>query len=369
MKNIFKKSLATSLSIVGAMIGVGLASGKEVVSFFARYGFGSLAFCFVSGVGFFALIYVSLKINSNYKNTHKNKNRKSEINNVNYEHTTQIGHKKHVSNYLYNTILYICQISICSAMFAGISSILDSFRMSFILKFLLLIVLYFVSILILNSGNRVVYSFNALLSVVLILFVFVILVVGLCFGKVCNVVGCSFSNVLCLKCFLYAGMNVLTVYPILKDSANFVENKKEIFFISLISSILISVVLFIVCLCVLLFSGLNIYDDMVMLAISKKFNDVLFVVHFCLICISIFSTLLSTAYGASKCFGKYKFNNMVNLTISFALSFVGFSNLIDFMYPLLGIIFIIYIAFVMIFERYKNRKIAMCNTWKNRKNA
>ena len=65
MKNIFKKSLATSLSIVGAMIGVGLASGKEVVSFFARYGFGSLAFCFVSGVGFFALIYVSLKINSN----------------------------------------------------------------------------------------------------------------------------------------------------------------------------------------------------------------------------------------------------------------------------------------------------------------
>lgn len=362
MKNIFKKSLATSLSIVGAMIGVGLASGKEVVSFFARYGFWSLAFCFVSGVGFFALIYVSLKINSNCKNTHKNKNRKSEINNVKYERTTQVGRKKHVSNYLYNIILYICQISICSAMFAGIGSILETFRMPFILKFLLLIVLYFVSILILNSGNRVVYSFNALLSVALILFVFVILVVGLCFGKVCNVVGCSFSNVLCLKCFLYAGMNVLTVYPILKDSANFVENKKEIFLISLISSILISVVLFIVCLCVLLFSGMNIYDDMVMLAISKKFNDVLFVVHFCLICISIFSTLLSTAYGASKCFGKYNLNNMVNLTISFALSFVGFSNLIDFMYPLLGIIFIIYIAFAMIFEHYKNRKIAMYKT-------
>lgn len=359
MKNIFKKSLATALSIVGAMIGVGLASGKEVVSFFARYGFWSLAFCFVSGVGFFVLIYISLKINSKCKNAHKNKNRKTEINKVKYEYITQIGYKKHATTYLYNMILYICQISICSAMFAGIGSVLDTFRMSFILKFLLLVVLYFVSILILNSGNRVVYSFNAFLSVVLILFVFVILIVGLCFGKVCNVVGCSFSNAVCLKCFLYAGMNVLTVYPILKDSANFVENKNEIFLISLISSILISVVLFVVCLCVLLFSGMNIYNDMVMLTISKSFNDVLFVVHFCLICISIFSTLLSTAYGASKCFGKYKFNNVVNVTVSFALSFVGFSNLIDFVYPLLGIIFIVYIAFVVIFERYKKRKIAV----------
>lgn len=361
MGKIFKKSLSTSLSIVGAMIGVGLASGKEVVSFFARYGFLSLVFCFASGFGFFALIYAGLKINTVFENAHKNKKRKRVNKNQKYRNTMQFEHKKHVTYNLYNAIIYVCQISICSAMFAGIGSVLDTFKMSFLLKILLLVVLYVVSIFILNSGNRVVYSFNAFLSVVLIFFVLFILVVGLCFGKVCTIVGCAFSSAIYLKCFLYAGMNVLTVYPILKDSVNYVSDKKEIFMISLISSALISTVLFIVCLCVLLFSGSQLYDDMVMLSISKSFNSVLFIFHFCLICVSIFSTLLSTAYGAGKCFGKYKFNNVVNLTVSFVLSFVGFSNLIDFVYPLLGGVFIVYIVFVLIFERYKNRKIVKCS--------
>lgn len=354
MKRILKKSFAIALPFVGAMIGVGLASGREVVSFFAKYGFLSPIFCCVSGLVFFVLIYVCVKINMKTKNIQQNKKRKMEQYAIKNEYITQIQRKNTLLHVLYNAILYVCQISICSAMFAGIYSILGSFNISFVLKFLLLFVVFLVSFLILNGGNKMVYGLNAVLSILLILFSLFIFFYGLCFSRVNFAKDCSFSFIVVLKSVLYAGMNVLTVYPILKESSRFVENKKEIFFISLFSSMIISALLIFVCLCVLLFGGSFLNDDMVMLSISKSFGSLLFVVHFCLICFSIFSTLLSTAYGAGLCLKARGWGNILNLSISFVLSFVGFSNIIDFLYPALGFVFIVYIVFLLISTSRKN---------------
>ena len=107
MKNVLKKSLAISLSLVGAMIGVGLASGREIVSFYAKYGFVSLLFCIASGFIFYILIYVSMKLNSELINMHKNKNRKNVKNDDKNNQSVQIYNKKYVKISIYNMILYV----------------------------------------------------------------------------------------------------------------------------------------------------------------------------------------------------------------------------------------------------------------------
>lgn len=367
MKSVIKKSLAISLSFVGAMIGVGLASGREVVSFYAKYGFVSLLFCLLSGVVFYCLIYICLKINSQIKNSHKNKKRKSGENDVKIGQTVQFGSKKHVLDKTYNIILYVCQIGICSAMFAGLNSIFCGFGFSFVMRFVLLFIVYVSSVVILKSGNKTVFSLNFILSILLILFCLVLLVVKFLIGKYDVLTGCGFSVYAPVKSVLYAGMNVLTIYPLLREKSNFVKTKKEIFLISLLSSIFIVLILFVVCLCVLLFGGNSVGDDMIMLSISASVSKILNSFHVCLILFSVFSTLLSTAYGAGNCL-TFKGSGFVNLSLSFALSFVGFSNLIDYLYPVLGALFVVYVVMLCFFESGLFFKITACLRNKKRKN-
>lgn len=346
MKNVLKKSLAISLSLVGAMIGVGLASGREIVSFYAKYGFVSLLFCIASGFIFYILIYVSMKLNSDLINMHKNKNRKNDKHDIKNNQSVRICNKKYVKFSIYNIILYVCQIGICSAMFAGLYSIFTSFGLNVYVKIFLLLIVYFVSILILKSGNRMVFSLNFILSIFLIFFCVILLIVKILIGKFDLLFGDDFAFYAPLKSILYAGMNVLTIYPLICEKAKFVKSKKEISLISLFSSFFIVSILIVVCLCILFFGGGFVNDDMIMLSISSSVSNVLYVFHVCLILFSVFSTLLSTAYGACKCIHALNGSYVLNLTICLLLSFVGFSNLIDYFYPVLGVLFIVYICVI-----------------------
>lgn len=347
MKNIIKNSLANSLAVVGSMVGVGLASGREIVVFFAKYGYWSICFCLCSAIMFFVLILASGLINT--KNTHKNKKRKIEENALkNDVKTSKIANKTRTAR-AFDIILYICQISICSAMFAGINSLLDTFNIAVVVKFLILLSVLFVSILILNYGKNIVFSLNSLLSVVLIFFSFLVFIVGLVSDRCQTMCKVDFSVGAIFNSILYAGMNVLTIYPLVVDRAKYIKSKKEMIITSALSSFFILFVLVVFCLCILLFGGDYLSDDMIMLSISKSFSELLGIIHFGLIAFSIFTTLLSTAFGAGVCFsGAGKWLNALNLTTAFCLGFVGFSNLIEFVYPALGLVFIVYIILVVL---------------------
>lgn len=343
MKKYVKNSFVVALSFVGAMIGVGLASGREVVSFFAKYGNFSLLFCVFSGVAFYVLIYLCLKINRDVKNNHKNKNRKNDVKCNKYGNDMAKCNKQMVFDKIYNVILYVCQIGICSAMFAGLFSIFRSLGLSIVVCYFLLIVAFFLSVVILKNGKNMVFSLNFVLSLVLILFCFILFFVKLFSGEFNFLVGSSFKIIAPFKSVLYAGMNVLTIYPLIREKSFYLKSKKEIVLISFLSSLFIVLILFVVCLSILLFGGTNIGSDMVMLSISKSVSSVLYFAYVVLILFSVFSTLLSTAYGSSKCLFHFKGGFVLSLTVSFLLSFVGFSNLIDFLYPVFGILFIVYI--------------------------
>lgn len=346
-----KKCLSISLSIVGAMVGVGLASGREVVSFFARFGFLSLIFCLISGLIVSLLCYLIFEIERR-NNTHKksdkyanNKKRK----NVNIQcknaYIAKICDTKHKSIDIFGVILFICQLSLCGAMFAGLLSIFKYFSFNIIVSYIFIFVVFVVAYFILSRKNTLVFSFNSFLVLVLLLFIFISFFIKISNNDFCILQDCDFSLLSIVMSILYAGMNVLTVYPLLKDCFKFIKNKKEELIISLLTGLFVFILLELVCVFVLIFGGGFISDDMIMLSIIGSDNKFLLMIFAIILIFCIFTTLLSTAYGASSFLktDNDKFNVFICLLISLFLGFIGFSNIVSFVYPVLGFICIVFI--------------------------
>ena len=74
------------------------------------------------------------------------------------------------------------------------------------------------------------------------------------------------------------------------------------------------------------------------------------------ICVSIFTTLISTAYGAAKFLEKkirFSFALLLVLGASFSVGLFGFGNLIDWLYPIVGFVCFVFLVFLYV----KNRKM------------
>lgn len=349
MKNI----VSISLFLVGAMVGVGLAGGREIVSFFMRNGVIGFLFCFVSSVVIFVLVYVCLLMN--LKNSHKKENCKSDEFVTKNNIKVVFCGKKYKTDMFFEFVIFFCQLAICSAMFAGMFSIFSEISDVFIVRLLLIFCVYVFAIVLVCGKSKFVFSLNLVLTVVLLLFSFVLLLFLFAGSDFDILKNCDFSVFSIFGLVLYAGMNVLTIYPILKERAVCLKSKKECFFVSLFVSFLIFIVLELLSLCVYFFGGENIFQDMIMLSISKSCSNVFFVFHFWIVLFSIFTTLISTAYGAVSTanFSSFKMRTFLILTFCFLMSFVGFSNLIDFVYPFIGFVFIVFV-FVLFVSRRKN---------------
>lgn len=353
MRNI-RNIFSISLSLVGSMVGVGLASGREVVSFFARYGLFSIFFCFISSFVIFCLIYASMSVC--HKNNHENKKCKNKETNAKLCFKVRVCGSNFKNVKIFDVVIFLCQISICSVMFAGLFSMFSEFSNLFVVRVLLLLFVFTVSFLILKSGNSLMFSFNFFLSILLVVFCLFLLIVFVISREVDFLVGCNFSEFGFVGSLLYAGMNVLTIFPLIKETSSVLKNKKEILILSFLVSLFVFMILMIILSLVLFFGGDRIGDDMIMLSLSGRVSDILFFVHFCLIMFSVFTTLLSTASGACSFLKKFdrKVSVLFVLLICSSLSFVGFSNLVDFLYPILGLIFIVFIVFFVASDWNKN---------------
>lgn len=358
-----KKSLCISLSIVGAIVGVGFASGKEIVTFFVRHGYLSLLFCLTTGFlfGLFSFIifklYKSKDLNeAKVKISHKNKKRKNAEASIKNASTIQNNNKNTKTDNLFNIVLFVCQISICSAMFAGIDSMFEIWKVDLIFGCVLKIVLLFACYIYLIKVNGGVYSANLVLSVGML--VLVVLVFGIrLIAKTYNFASVGVFNIgLLYMPLLYVGMNIFTVFPLLCETANKLTSNKQQITTSVLIGTFVFVTLGIVCLSLLLFGG-NLDGEMLMVEVADSVCGVIGFIYSFVVMLGIVTTLLSTAYGASKLLlSKFKrpWATLVCLCVSFTLSFVGFSKIIDFVYPLIGLLCLLFMIIKIIIAKRMN---------------
>lgn len=315
-------------TIIGTFIGAGFASGKEIYIFFYRYNLygiiGTIISCLF--VGF--IIFKVMNIVKFYN-----------IKNYN-EFLNYIIEKKLLRKILINIIDIFLIISFC-VMVTGFSAFMyQEFRIN---KFIGLFIILFFSYLLLRKKAEGIIRIN---NIVIPIIIFVILYVVV---KNFN----SFNTIIfineeknklnfLLPSILYANYNLLTIIPIVVTVSNIIKNKKNIKYISIICTIIL-LILSLSIFFILNQKDVNINNlDMPVVFIVGNLGKIYKYIYCGVIGISIFTTAISVGYGYLQNYENNKkiYNKRIIILLICAIisTEIGFSKLIEILYPVFGAI-------------------------------
>lgn len=332
MKNIFKVIFV----IIGTLIGAGFISGQEMYTFFYSHGITGMYGLVLCGFIFAFIIYKTLKITeeheiSDYKDFLKllNKNSNRKYLNISY-----------ITNIIINIFLFITFCIMISGFGAflnqefGINSIVGSGIFSAICF-----------IIFLGNVQRIVKTSEILVPIIII-FIFII---G--FFVIKNFSFINLSNQLPLaenkfkwiiSSILYSSYNIILLVPILVTLRPYikkVEDKKYISIVSGITILILATILFLL----LTQANVDISNvEMPTAYVISLIYPVFEKIYGIIILISIFTTAISLGVSFLKNTTKTKKSYtqiaLIMCITSVVLSKIGFSNLINLLYPIFGVL-------------------------------
>lgn len=335
------------MAIVGAIVGAGFASGKEVVSFFGAYGYAGIAFVLLASILFFFCFFIFSKIGKITK--------AKSITDM----TKAVFGKAGI---FVDFGFVLCTFITLSAMLAGSDSIgqimfADGYNFCYISILTCMIVAIVVSV-----GLKYIYKLtNAILPIMLV-FMSVVLISFMTTSPANavssqNISFNGFSAV--LSSVLYVSMNVFTNIFIIAKSSQYMS-KKQIGLACGISAgillLMIELILF-----AIFHGGDAIFtSDMPMLAMAIYLGEPFGTLYAIVLWLAIFTTICIAGYTLVEWlynFIKNKFVCSVTiLSLGFIFSRFGFSTIVDVFYRLEGIFgCLIIICFAAYY--FKNRKI------------
>lgn len=351
MVNILKKDLIKIFQIaavfIGTIVGAGLASGKEITEFFTM--FGPISFLFIPLCGAFYIVIGNIlaKIASVYKlNSYSD------------------AIKKISPNFLGKltgiiTTLYL--ISSASIILAGSGAIINQFFE--IPKIAGSIIMFILSSIFLLRDTDGLIEVNSIIVPVLIttITLIVILYFMFCIDTV------SFQNIISqapkksgilISTILYSGYNILccsgVIIPLSTETNNPKIMKRGI--------ILGSVFLTMLCLMINLLLTINtpyIYEyEIPLLCAAHRFGSIIQATLVVVILLEMFSTEVSDVYSISKTLEqtfniKFRRAIFIVLFVALPISQIGFTNLITTLYPVFGVLSLIFVTQSIVFY-FKN---------------
>ena len=336
--------------LIGTFVGAGFASGKEIFNFFTIYYLNSIFSIFIFSLLLFLLIYKCLNIKINLK-----------LNSYN-EFILYLENKYKFFNHKY--FLLIINIFLASSFYIMISALSSLFNYQFnIGKLITITWTIFICFFIFYKKNiNFIYIINSILMPILILFV-----LSLCACNI-NLNNITFNEInnnsnVFITIFmglLYFSYNSLLLIPIIFDLKINLDNKiKKHTKINnnLKISFIFSFIIFILTtlLNLLLLSCFNlIYNiEIPILYISNSSFKIFSFFYFFIVLSAIITTMISSGYSFINNFSKnnFKIKLIIFLLFSFVFCLFSFSDLINFFYPIFGLIGFIQI-FLILIDKY-----------------
>lgn len=334
MKNVIKIEMV----ILGTLIGAGFASGREIYLFFSRYGeYGKLGII-LSGIITGVIVYQTLKIT-------KEKEIKDYSNLL-----KTINPKWKKTNKLMGLIVNAFLLISFYIMVAGFSAyIKQTFEIPTYISSVFFVLFCY---LIFRKSLQGMMKINAILVPFLLILICYLgaknipylLENNSCF-EVQNIKkGWLFSSI------LYASYNSIILIPVLVTMKDYLKTKKQIKYISLIT--IASIITLSFCIHGLLQKGQFFISELELplIEITLQFGKIFRYLYGFVIIASIFTSAISTGYSFLKNVSKttkiYNRNLLLITLTSIAISNIGFSNLVEFLYPLFGILGMVQIIFI-----------------------
>lgn len=339
-----KKILKVVFVIIGTLIGAGFASGQEIYTFFFSYGLEGLIGIFISSLILGIVIYKTLKIVKDYKIT-------------TYKEFLEVFIKPNASNNFLNfknIINIIINIFILITFFIMIAGFGAYFEQELgINKLIGSIILATLSYIVFLTSINGVVKVNEILVPILIIFITIIGVINIINIDLVNienyVVKINKSNGI-LSSILYASYNSILLIPVLITLKDYLKDKKQIKIISILTTV-ITLVLATMLFLLLIKVDVNIeqLEMPIVYVVSNMFRGLKTIYGF-IILGSIFTTSISlgTSFlqNTSKNKKTYTQIAVIMCITSVVVSQIGFSNLINSLYPIFGYLGLIQIGVI-----------------------
>lgn len=341
MKNVLKIVLV----IMGTLIGAGFASGREIYLFFGKFGKLGIIGILISGILTGIIIYIALKIIN-----------KKDINNYN-DFLEKINIKNKYINLLIKNIITIFLLISFYIMVAAFSAYINqNYEIPIYISSIIFAVLTYIIFIKNIQGMIKVNEILVPFLLILILYLGVKNIPYLVETK--NVLENNINEKgFFLNSILYASYNSIMLIPVLVTMKKYINSKAQIKKISIISSALIIVLS--LCIFGLLLRGKYYIQnvEMPLLNITMQFGKIYLYIYSFIIITSIFTTAISAGYSflenVSKNKKQYKIILIFMSVTSVLVSNIGFSKLVEILYPLFGILGIVQIIFLV----KKNKEI------------
>ena len=327
--------------IIGTLIGAGFASGQEVYLFFYSYGIKGIIGIFISSILMGIVIYKTLiLVKENDINNYKDllylliKNEENKI----------FLNIKNIINIIINMfilITFFIMIAGFGAYFEqelGINSLIGSS--------ILAILCFFVF----RTNQKGVVKVSEILVPILIVFITIISILNLKDFDINNIKNYLINNNsynFLLSSVVYCSYNSILLIPVLITLKNYINNKRQVIGISAISIIII------VLLSISLFFILTKVDvdisklEMPAVYVVSKMFKLFEIIYGFIILGSIYTTAVSLGnsflQNVSKNKKSYTHIAFIMCITSIAISQIGFSNLINYLYPIFGYLGIVQI--------------------------
>ncbi len=350
-----KEILKAVFVIIGTIIGAGFASGQEIWLFFNRYGnwgiLGILISTCLSGFLIYRVFYIS----------------KQENINTYTELLEKISHKK-MLNKVVSIIISLFLLISFYIMIAGMSAYFyQEFNLPILINSIIMAAFcYFI----LQRNMKGIVTVNSILIPCLILFVLYLGFKNLnssleYFGMKHSEIDCSWNWI--FSGILYSSYNSIILIPILIELKTYINTKAKARMVSILCTIILS--LLGICLFCLLVRNEAAYKfELPMIEIVKEFGGIYPYLYGGVVVAAIFTSAISAGYGFlqnevdKKEFikgnvekRKEKYYQKLLLIICILAPIIanfGFSNLVNILYPIFGVLGLIQIIFLFIKHKF-----------------
>lgn len=318
-----------------------LPHGKEIYIFFSKYGLYGIIGILLSGTILGILTSKVLKIIG----------KEQEVNTYN-EFLFYIFNNKNsklvvILNYIINTFLLI-------TFYIMVSGFTAYFKQEYnIPNYMTEIILAILCYVALNNNIDEVVKISAILVPVIILFIisFGLFDISNGINQVLemNFIANNFIRGM-WNGIIYSSYNSIILIPVLVTLKKYV-NKKNFYSIGVITSLVV-IVLSLFIYIILLKSNIDIIEfDLPIIYIVKQYGSVFKYLYGVVIVISIFTSIISAGYSFLKNSIKNKKNYSKLLKVmcisSIFITNIGFSNLVNTLYPIFGILGIVQIYYIL----------------------
>lgn len=317
-----EKFVGYIMLILGSTIGAGLASGQEIVIFFAKFGYVSIIFAV-----FFILIFAY-----------------SIYTLLNYGRLISLKPdfiKKYKNEYIFESSYSIIFLVFSSTMIAGADSLLNEILLNTKFHLWSIIILIICACAVLK-GLKCLVKINLILVPLIVVSTLLVCFLSFNFSSH-SAVTFSFDATnlafLTASIILYSSCNIMVSSKILISIGSKINEKNAKKLAILCASILGAIIVLIIVALLINDSSL-LFAELPLVFLAFTINEFAGYAYSIIILICIITTLLSTFFSLKENLKNKISNNVLSTIIAclciFILSLFGFENIVRFSYPIIG---------------------------------